>query len=407
MLDVSRRVHPARDQAKRLARSAVVLLSREEVRVALTIVLSALAWRTISAFLAFLSNVVFPLAQREQFTVTGRTHLLWDALARYDSGWYVGIARDGYAYVEGGRSNLAFFPLYPIAMRYVGALLGGKTAHYYYAGMLISWTAFAAAMVVLYRLARLDLKHDESVRACVYASVFPFAFFFGMVYPSSLFLFLCVLSFYAFRTGHWVTGAVAGALVTCARVNGILILPALGLLLYERWRNDPYQVRRGILALCVVPTGFIAYSVFNYAESGSFVEFAHSISRWGYTPGGAPWTVFTALAGNATNLYDYLQTPNGPSDLLNTGAALGTLCAVPFVWSRFGAAYAVFVLLDLSLPLSSGQSVGLGRYTAVLFPTFLWLATLRRPLVQTGVMVTFATLYMLCQALLVTLHPVY
>ena len=369
--------------------------------------LCALAWRTISAFLAFLSNAVFPLAQREQFTVTGRTHLFWDALARYDAGWYVGIARDGYAYVEGGRSNLAFFPLYPVAMRYLGALLGGGTAHYYYAGILISWIAFAAAMVVLYRLARLDLRHDESARACVYASLFPFAFFCGMVYPSSLFLFLCVLTFYAFRTGHWVTGAIAGALVTCTRVNGILMLPALGLLLYERWRNDPRQIRRGILALSVVPTGFIAYCVFNYAESGSFVEFAHSISRWGYTPGGAPWTVFSSMAERAPSFYDYMRTPGGPSDLLNTGAALGTLCAVPFVWSRFGAAYAVFMVLDLALPLSSGQSVGLGRYTAVLFPTFLWLATLRRPLVQTGLVATFAMLYFFCQALLVTLHPIY
>jgi hypothetical protein len=378
------------------------------VRVVAAIALCALAWRTLSAGLAFLANVLFPLAVPEQFTVTGRTHLFWDALARFDSGWYFGIARNGYAFVEGGRSNLAFFPAYPMSMGYLGYWMGGGTANYYYAGIIISWTAFAAAMVMLYRLARLDLGHDEAARACVLASVFPFAFFFGMVYPSSLFLLLCVVSFYAFRRGHWVTGAIAGALVTCTRVNGILIMPALAVLLYQAWRRDPRQWRRGMAALAFVPTGLVAYAVFNYSQSGSFVEFAESIRRWDYTPGGAPWAAFTGLLVNLPDLYGYLASEaDGPYDLLNGIAALAAIVAVPLVWRRFGAPYALFMLLNLMLPLSTGHLVGLGRYTAVLFPMYLWLATVRSPLWQSGILVCFAMLYMLCQALFVNLHPVF
>jgi hypothetical protein len=379
-----------------------------EVRVMAAIAGCALAWRALSAGLAFLSNVVFPLNAPEQFTVTGRTHMFWDALARFDSGWYFGIARNGYAFVEGGRSNLAFFPTYPMSMGYLGHWMGGGTANYYYAGIIISWTAFAIAMVVLYRLARLDMGRDDATRACVYASVFPFAFFYGMVYPSALFLLLCVVSFYAFRKGHWVTGALAGALVTCTRVNGILILPALAVLLYQVWRHDPRQFRRGLAALAFVPAGLVAYAVFNYTQSGSFFEFAGSISRWDYTPGGAPWTAFTGLIANIPNLYTYLTGDgDGPYDLLNGLAALGALVAVPFVWRRFGAPYALFMLINLMLPLSTGHLVGLGRYTAVLFPMFLWLATLRSPLWQSGVLAVFAMLYMFCQSLFVNLHPVF
>lgn len=382
-------------------------LPLRQARLILTIVLCALGWRLFSAGLAFLSNVVFPLASPEQFTVTGRTHLFWDALARYDSGWYFGIARNGYAFVEGGRSNLAFFPTYPTAMGYLGHWMGGGTANYYYAGIIISWAAFAAAMVMLYKLARLDLSRDEAARACVYASVFPFAFFFGMVYPSSLFLFLCVLAFYGFRTGHWTLGALAGALVTCTRVNGILIVPALALLVYQGWRHDPRQLRRGLLAVCLVPAGLAAYGAFNYAHSGSFVEFAESIQRWDYTPGGAPWAALTGLVTGLPNLYGYVQEGDGPYDLLNGMAAIAVLMAVPLVWRRFGAPYAVFMLLNLALPLSTGHLVGLGRYAAVLFPMYLWLATLRSPLVQAGVLASFAMLYMLCQALFVNLHPIF
>ena len=44
----------------------------------------------------------------------------WDRFARWDAGWYHGIAANGYAYVEGGRSNLAFFPVYPKLMGLAG-----------------------------------------------------------------------------------------------------------------------------------------------------------------------------------------------------------------------------------------------------------------------------------------------
>ena len=89
------------------------------------IVVFSIAVRVFTAFMAFIVNVVFPLAQKQQFTVLDSTHLLWDTFARYDSGWYFGIARHGYEFVEGGRSNLAFFPVYPLLMRYLGLALGG------------------------------------------------------------------------------------------------------------------------------------------------------------------------------------------------------------------------------------------------------------------------------------------
>ena len=116
------------------------------------IVAFSIAVRVFTAVLAFIVNVVFPLAQRQQFTVMDHTHLLWDTFARYDSGWYFGIARHGYEFVEGGRSNLAFFPVYPLLMRYVGLALGGGRQNLYLAGVIISWVAYVLAMVMLYRL---------------------------------------------------------------------------------------------------------------------------------------------------------------------------------------------------------------------------------------------------------------
>jgi hypothetical protein len=91
---------------------------RENMKsITLRIVASALGLRLVTAFVAFLINAVVPMAEREQFTVFPSTNVFWDTFARFDSGWYFNIARYGYEWVEGGRSNLAFFPLYPMMMR--------------------------------------------------------------------------------------------------------------------------------------------------------------------------------------------------------------------------------------------------------------------------------------------------
>src|SRR5438105_12896857 len=136
---------------------------------AVRIAACALGFRAFSAVLALLINVLFPPYQRAPFTMfgtpAGNASPFWDAFTRWDSGWYFGIARSGYEYVAGGRSNLAYFPVYPLLMRYVGRLFGRSAGDFYLAGIIISWTAFALAAVALYALARLDLPRRRAERA--------------------------------------------------------------------------------------------------------------------------------------------------------------------------------------------------------------------------------------------------
>ncbi len=146
------------------------------------IFIAAIVFRLFTAFVAFLANVTFPPLQDQGFTMLGRAHPFWDTFARYDAGWYHGIASQGYVFGAGGRNNLAFFPVYPMLMRGGGTLLGSQQQDFYFAGIVVSWIAFASAMVMLYKLARLDLDERRSQRAVLYAAVFPFAYFFGVVY---------------------------------------------------------------------------------------------------------------------------------------------------------------------------------------------------------------------------------
>lgn len=414
------------------------LLARR-VPAAVGIAVLALAFRVGSALLAFLSNVAYPDYQREQFTVFGRTDLFWDALARYDSGWYFQVARFGYHYTPNGRDTIAFFPVYPLLMRYVGRLFGPAPSDLYLGGVVVSWLAFALALVGLYRLAKLDLSARRAGRVVTLAAVFPFAYFFGAVYTEATFFAAVIWTFYCFRARQWIAGGLCGAIATATRVNGILMWPALAWLVYTALRqpataptadgtstttstttttttappapHDAAATRERWLAiagLCLVPCGIAAYSWFVYTLSGNPLEWVATVQRWGYYPGGSPWLALARLAGIlVTRPFEYLATERmAVYDTFNGVSGLLFVLSIPFVWYRFGTAYGLFMAANLWLPLSSGQYEGLGRYCSVLFPFFILLGSAPRALFL-GTAVVSSMFYMLCLSLFSNIHPLF
>jgi hypothetical protein len=371
------------------------------------IFIAAVGFRLAVSCLAALVNVTFPPHAPVAFSVLEEPHAFWDAFARWDSGWYHGIASKGYAYVEGGRSNLAFFPLYPMAMGVGGRLLGGAQGDFYFTGTVVSFFAFAAAMVLLHRLARLDMPDDAALRAVGYASVLPGAYFFGMVYSESLFLLSLVGAVLALRERRWWIAGLAGAAMTATRATGVMFVPALILIGWSSAR-DARERRRALVASAASLAGFGAYSVYNYWLSGDPFAWYHSITRWNYAPVGNPFAGLMTLAsgwlaGPSTFL---AENRLAPYETLNALSALGSLALLPWIWRRFGLPYAAVILLGLILPLSSGQMEGLSRYSAVLFPVPLALAasggTVRHPML----LAALAMWCMLGLAHFVTNHPI-
>src|SRR5262249_12523412 len=134
----------------------------------LSIACGALAFRCFSAAMAFLINVGF-IKSSDPESPFGGTRAFWDLFKAWDGQWYFQIARYGYSaagnplgYLPGGRNAIAFFPAYPLFMRYAGRLFGNERADVYFGGILVSWVAFIVAMVGLYKLARLDVNDDEA-----------------------------------------------------------------------------------------------------------------------------------------------------------------------------------------------------------------------------------------------------
>ena len=311
----------------------------------------AIAFRVFSAVLAFFINLAFPLDQREQFTMWGRTSPFWDTFTRYDSGYYITIARTGYAPVAGGRSNIAFFPVYPLLMRYVGRLFGRTTGHTFLGGIAVSWVSFVLAMIALYYLAKLDLSPRRAERAVLLASIFPFAFFFGVAYSESTFLLFTILAFYLFRTRRWILAGLAGAVAIATRTPAFVMWPALA---WTAWRSaEPTRRDRtwAAVGLALTMAGFAAYCAYIYAVTGHPFEWVSTLELWGdgYRPGGAPWTAPLKLLGQLlTHPYAFLAGDRmAPYDTLYGVTAIFFLAATPFVWRTFGAGYGIYMLLTL------------------------------------------------------------
>lgn len=372
------------------------------------IFIAALAFRVFSALIAFLANVVFPQYQDQGFSVFRHDNFFWDAFARYDAGWYHGIASQGYEYGAGGRNNLAFFPVYPLLIRGGAWLLGARQQDYYFAGIVISWLAFAGAMTMLYRLALLDLPRSAALRAVMYAAAFPFAFFFGMVYSESLFLLALVTTVYALRTQRWLAAALAGAVLTATRVTGVMAVPGLAVIAWYASGSVRREQLKAAGAIAGALAGIGLYCVFNFALSGTPFAWYDSITYWGYRPGGNPFGSVANLAQSlATRPYAFLLEGMAPYDTLNALAALGALALTPVMWRRFNPGYALIVVAALLLPLSSGQFEGLGRYTSVQFPVAFALASFSGELRHHVLLAASASLYALGLAMFVTVHPLF
>jgi hypothetical protein len=338
-------------------------------------------------------------------------NLLVAPLARWDSWWYLTIAAHGYGQ---NKMSTAFFPLYPLMLRGAGAIVGSDLI----GGVLVSLACFAMALVLLYRLALLELGSGSRARLAVMLIAFaPVAFFFSAVYSESLFLALSVGAVYEARLGRWAAAGLLGALGAAERNSGvILVVPLVLLFLYgprgdrppaalsglgglgghtakARWRRllPRHRLTPQIAWIALVPVGLLAYLGYLALALGDGFAPVHAQALWYHHfagPFGGVWdgavaawdglrqlvhgsrvpVYFTAaggdpftVAGQNLMLFAFL--------VLGLFALIGTLRRLPI-------AYGAYVLAALALPLSDPVRPqpldSLPRYEVVLFPFFMW-----------------------------------
>jgi len=94
-----------------------------------------------------------------------------------------------------------------------------------------------------------------------------------------------------------------------------------------------------------------------------------------------------------------------PYEVANGTAGLFAMACVIPVWRRLGVGLAAFVFLDTIIPLTVGGLPALGRYTSVLFPIFLWMASSGRS--HRGLLIAWAALQCVLAALFFTFRDIF
>jgi len=290
-----------------------------------------------------------------------------------DALWYLRIGSQGYADDDGSG---AFFPLYPLLIRVVGVLTGGR---WLLAAYLVSNAALVVALVLLYRLTARELGDRAARRAVVYLCAFPTGFFLFAPYSEALFLALSVGVLLAARSGRWWPAAALGLLAALTRSPGVLLaVPllvegALQARANRRWR----PLLAGAGAAVATGAGLAAYLGYWQLRLGDW-QHPITLQQSGWSKERAwPWETLWAGAKAA------VQTPGAyPGGYFLVDLAVVALVLAAGVWVvlRTRATYGAYVVASVVFPLllmwPGRPLLSLPRIYLVAFPVVWALARL-------------------------------
>ncbi|MGA3192743.1 MAG: mannosyltransferase family protein [Candidatus Bathyarchaeia archaeon] len=290
-----------------------------------------------------------------------------DLFFRWDSGWYLSIVQNGYSYVPGKPSNVAFFPLYPSLVK----IFSFGFADVRITGIVLSNVALLLAMIYLFRLVKLDYQNTKMpLNSVIFALIFPASFFFSIFYAESLFLFLTVACFYYARKNRWFLSSLFGFFAALTRALGVFIfIPILIEYLAPTSFKDLKlgKIKKDILCLLLIPAGLLTYMTYLYIRFNEPLAFLKAETAWS--------RVFAPGLLTLQSLFSY--DPFYRFTFLGF-VALSILMLVFLIYSKVRISYIVYTAVELFFILSSSLLESLPRYVGVLFPMYIGFAIMAR-----------------------------
>ncbi len=351
-----------------------------------------------SRLLIFVIGIVLYVLISNQ-SISPLASVVNDTWARWDTRHYLSVATHGYQNVGDERYRLVLFPLYPLTIFIVNK---STFLSPFYSGLLISWLAFAGAGVILYKIIKKDYGTVTALRTVKYLAIYPFSFFFGMVYTESIFLLLVVLSFFFLQRKQWLLAAIFIGLATLTRLQGILLLvPAIIELIYDfrqkTLKLDRHQLTsllsNGLLLTSSALISFGLYLLINKVVSGNWFQFLdYQKENW--------YSSYTVIYKALWNQIHYLLTEQ--NHLMRLGTWIPQ--TVTFFFSivliivgylkKIRISYLGYWLAHLIISFSTSWLLCGTRYMLPMFTVYLVLAMIaNRKIIDWGITVTLILLF--------------
>ncbi len=281
---------------------------------------------------------------------------------RWDSIWFIDVARNGYYMrTDNVFSNVVFFPLYPLAMKLVSLFTGGNLV---FAGWIVSSLFLVAAVVMFTRLVQEFHADIDPVWPVVFLLAFPTSFFLNAVYSESMFIFLSITTFYfALKKQFW-KAALFAALASSTRMAGVFLFAPL---VVEFIQSNGWRAlfSRSMFPLLIAPTGALAFFIYHLYRFGDFFLYLKVESWWGRN-----------FSGNIVG-FKKILTHSGISNwIMEWSFTIFAFVVAILVLCKLRLSYGIYMLLSLSIAFASGGTFGIGRYAIVLFPIYIFAATI-------------------------------
>lgn len=345
-------------------------------------------WGAITAGLLVLQHVSGRVLREPSYSLLPirGLHYYLDGWSQFDGPEYIKIAESGYWYTPGVRSPIVWFPLYPMALRAMTAVISDPLL----AGMVVASLGGLAAVGLYWRwLQRQGMDGTARVVAFLFLLTYPYGWYlYGVVHSDAVFLALVLAAFLFVEAGRPVLAGLAGALATATRPTGLAVIPALLVLSLERGgvlaapavargrfaaiidrfripvAVDRSKLRPAVFAPLLACAGVGAYMVYLGVRFGDPLAFR--TNQTVYHPGDLPLLKRQFFV----RWRDFGVNPTYA--LTITGQALVVavaVCSIPFTGRRFGWGYGVFLAVLVAIPTFSTEDfMGSGRYMMAAFP---------------------------------------
>jgi len=323
------------------------------------------------------SQAIYRYGQGNAFnfgaTIDDHTHLLWRTFAaawmQWDSEHYAAIARAGYTFADVRWPTIAFFPLYPLLIRFLLPLVHDNIE---IAALLVSHLALLGALLLLYDLLVPDVGKVIAYRTTILLLAFPGAFFFVAGYTESLALALAVAAVWAIRRQRWWLAGVAGSLLAATRVPGVLISLVIVVAYMQHGRWNWRSLRPSFLSVLLPPLGLAVFMLYQWWSFDTPVAFLIAQQSWNNGAAG-PWAI-------PLKLWKNLHSPRWEMAVLQFIVWGSMLWLTLLALRRLPVEYGLTGLLLLLPAYLANQEDSLVRHVLIGFPAFVVLAQSTRML---------------------------
>lgn len=326
--------------------------------------------------------------QSQPSPLTILTYQFARPLAPQDGPHYIEIAKNGYNGDPNQDSSnfIVFLPLYPVLIRLVTVNLSYNSLAA--SALLISNAFSIIALIYLYKLAKLDFGDGVAVKAVLFLSIFPTAYFLLAPYTEGLFFALVISSLYYARLAKWPLAGFLGFLGALTRLGGLLMLPVLLVEYLHQKGWKPRKADLNVLWIFLVVGGFLVYLNINNQVWGDPFKFMAIEQQH--------WYIKLDPISGLTAAFSWAINAGYPQNVIIgiapiVFAVLSLLTVVIGVWRRLRPSYLVYMFLTWALAVSTSWWISVPRYVMAMFPMFILLGTLtRRKTVNIAITVAFA-----------------